>query len=160
MLVNDRRRGKRAEICKLGWSLASLKWLKKEDGLDNRTSEFVAVLWRSHSGWVGLSEQALTVRRTLSWVGMGDQPSAGCRLGRGGLKILQSICGLSTPLEGDLSGSTSWLPQVIHKNKLVHVSFPSARVPIASQSSPGCIIVLNTGSRVPKRHSDGYFLNS
>lgn len=35
--------GKRAEICKLGWSLASLKWLKKEDRLD-RTSEFIAVL--------------------------------------------------------------------------------------------------------------------
>ena len=36
--------GKRAEICKLGWSLASLKWLKKENRLGNGTSEFVAVL--------------------------------------------------------------------------------------------------------------------
>lgn len=34
--------------------------------------------------------------------------------------MLQPTCGLSTPLEGNLSGSTSWLPQIIHKNNQDH----------------------------------------
>lgn len=75
--------------------------------------------------------------------------------------MLQCICGFSSLLKWllKLSGSTPWPPQVIHKNNRDHASFPSTMVSIASQLSPSCMIVLNMSSRVPKRHSDGYFLN-